>query len=74
MQSNQGRAYVPTHSMRIFTMPGTKEIVQEETVAEIKLVDMACHIAAPDATPLTAILAIPRRKEVLWIASDASSE
>jgi hypothetical protein len=60
--------------MRIFTVKGTEDVVQEEIVAEVKPVDMACHVTAPDTTPLTAILAIPRRKEVLWIASDASSE
>jgi hypothetical protein len=60
------------HSVRTVGGIENEQIIQEET--EIKLDDMACRVAAPNTTPKTAVLSIPRGKKVLRITSDLISE
>ena len=47
------------------------EIIEEETIAEIKLDDMIRSIAAPDTTPKAAIQAFPLQKRcapfISWV-------
>jgi hypothetical protein len=62
------------HSVRTVGGIENEQIIQEEIVAEIKLDDMACRVAAPNTTPKTAVLSIPRGKKVLRITSDLISE
>lgn len=66
--------------MSLSRVPGTinrlseHEFIEEEIVAQVKLDDMTCSVAAPDTTPKAAVLAIPRGKEALRIFCDACFE